>query len=334
MDWNLGYSATYYGMFVDANTWRDTERIEITGGSIKRADDDLRCSASFDCQRYDHGSERWVRLYLDAKQGEGSVRIPLFTGLATSPSESFNGNMVENTVECYSVLKPAEDVLLDRGWYAPAEVSGTELIRSLLRVIPAPIVAEDGAPALTEAIIAEDGESNLSMTAKILTAIGWRIRIDGDGTVHLLPKATEPVATYDPLSNDGIEPSIDVERDWFECPNVFRAVSDDISAVVRDDSEKSPLSTVNRGREVWLEETSCDLNDGESVAEYALRRLKEEQKVAETAKYSRRFNPNVQVSDIVRLHYPAQGLDGLYEVTSQSIDLGHGARTSEEVVKI
>ena len=334
MDWNLGYSAAYYVMKVDKNTWRDIERMEITGGSINRSKDDLRCSASFDCLDYERGTENWIRIYMDARQGDESVHIPLFTGIATSPGEKINGNIVENSVDCYSVLKPAEDVLLDRGWYAPAEISGASLVRQLLSVTPAPVVEDEGAPSLKEAIIAEDGESNLSMIDKILTAINWRILIEGDGTIHITSKAIEPSEDFDALSNDSIELEIDVEQDWFSCPNVFRAVADDLSGVARDDSDRSMLSTVNRGREVWMEESNCDLNDGETIAEYALRRLKEEQKVAMTVKYDRRFNPNIFVTDIVRLHYPKQGLEGLYEVQSQSISLGYGGRTSEEVVKI
>ena len=37
------------------------------------------------------------------------------------------------------------------------------------------------------------------------------------------------------------------------------------------------------------------------------------------------------VGDMVRLHYPAQGLDGLFRVKSQNIELGYNARTTEEV---
>lgn len=334
MDWNAGYSASYYATFIDPRTWKDVERFEIKSGSVKRESDGLMYSASFDCSAYEKDTERWVRIWLDARQGSESAHVPLFTGLATSPAESFNGNIIENTIECYSVLKPAEDILLDRGWYVPAGVSGSALIRSLLSATPAPITEDEHAPSLNESIIAEDGESRLTMVGKVLTAMGWRLRLDGYGTIHIAPSATEASASYDPLLNDAIEPEVEVERDWYGCPNVFRAVSDDISAVARDDSIKSPLSTVNRGREVWIEETDCDLNDGESIADYAARRLRELQMVSSRAKYNRRFNPNVLPTDLVRLHYPVQGLEGLYRVESQSIEIGHGAKTSEEVVKV
>lgn len=330
MDWNLGFTAQYYAHFVDRDTWRDLDRLDITGGSVKRQTNGLRASATMDCVNYDQG-ERWVRIYLDAKQNDTAVHEPLFTGLATSPGDDIDGTYITNGVECYSVLKPAEDILLERGWYAPAGSNGAALIASLLAVSPAPVSVGEGAPALAEAIIAEDGESNLSMSEKILTAIDWRIRLAGDGTIELAPKATEAVASYDPLENDAIEPSISVDFDWYSCPNIFRAISGDLVGIARDDSLTSPLSTVNRGREVWMEESSCDMNAGETVAEYAMRRLKEEQQKATTASYTRRFNPDIMPGDIVTLNYPAQGLVGNYYVENQSIALGYGAATAEDV---
>lgn len=334
MDWNKGFSTQYYACFVDALSWRDTERFEIVGGNTNRSDDALRQSASLECKDYPESIERWVRVYLIARQGEESVREPLFTGLATTPGDSFDGIVRTNSLECYSVLKPAEDVLLDRGWYAPAGQSGADIIRQLLSATPAPVVVDENAPVLQGAIIAEDGETYLSMVDKVLMAIDWRLRIEGDGTIHICPKATSAAVRYDAIENDAIEPEIDIEQDLFGCPNVFRAVQDDLSAVARDDAEDSAFSTVNRGREIWREETSCNLNTGETIAEYALRRLKEEQTVAVSAKYNRRFYPDLIVSDYVHLNYQAQGMSGLYRIESQTMDFEYGGRTSEEVVRV
>lgn len=334
MNWNAGFSAAYYATIVDKATWRDISRFEITDGSISRTDDELRCSADISVAEFDYSTEHWIRVYMDARQGQETVHMPLFTGLTSAPTRKIEGSREELSIECYSVLKPAQDILLERGWYAPSEMSGSRIVKSLLKVIPAPIVEDENSPTLKEAIVAEDGESNLTMIDKILTAIGWRLRVEGDGTVRICPAAVNPSASFDPLENDAVEPSVEVEQDWFDCPNVFRAVSDDLSAVARDDSERSTLSTVNRGREVWLEETSCDLNNGETIAEYALRRLKEEQKVGYQAKYTRRFNPDIMTSDIVRLHFPEQNIDGNFRITSQSMSFEAGGRTSEEVVRI
>ena len=331
MDWSKGYSATYYMTRVDPITWRDIGIVNLTGGSISRERTGLMESADIDCIGYEDG-EQWIRVYLDVRQGGAAAHEPLFTGLATSPDDEIDGTRVENALQCYSVLKPAEDVLLLRGWYAPRGVSGTTIIKQLLASSPAPIVVEDGAPYLTEAIIAEEGESCLSMAQKVLAAINWRIRIGGDGTISLEPQATDPVAVLDPLSNDVIEPGIKVSNDWYGCPNVFLAIEDDLTAIARDDSVNSALSTVNRGREVWMKEDGCDLADGETIAEYANRRLKEEQQYEQTASYDRRYLPETRPGDLIRLRYPEQGLDGVYQISSQKIDLGYAAKTSEEVI--
>ncbi len=334
MDWSKGYGASYYITQVDPRTWADVQRIEVTGGNIKRELTGLRESADVSCAGYDIGIERWIRIYMDTRQNGEAGHEALFTGLATSPDDEINGMRVSNKLTCYSVLKPADDIYLQRGWYAPAGMNGGSIIKDLLAVTPAPVVVEENSPALSESVIAEDGETNLTMIDRILQAINWRIRIEGDGTINVEPKPTTAAATFDPLSNDLIEPQIKVSADWYSAPNVFMAIADDLTGVAMDDDEASPLSRQNRGREVWMQESGCDLADNESIGEYAMRRLKEEQQIKKTASYSRRYVPSVVPSDLIYLHYPKQGLDGTYMIKSQSVTLGYGARTSEEVSEV
>lgn len=332
MNWANGFTAKYYVSEIDPITWRDIERFDVISGDIRRTDSNLVESADIECNHRLEG-ETWVRIWLDAKQIGDSVHTPLFTGLATSPETRYNGNLAFYNMQCYSVLKPASDILLDRGWYANTGISGADYVKSLLEVIPAPVTIVGDSPRLNDYIIAEDGENHLTMAYKILNAINWRLRINGAGEITICEKATEPVARFDTLDYDVIETEIDIEHDWYECPNVFRAVLDDTSATARDDSPDSVLSTVNRGREIWQEENNCNLNENETLAEYAYRRLKEEQQNVVSIKYDRRYNPDVTVGDIVRLNYPKQNAVGLFSVTDQTIKLGYGAQTSEEVVQ-
>ena len=331
MDWSKGFSASYHMGIVDKRTWNDTSRRGITGGSISRSETGLRQSADISCPNYETGAERWIRIWLDAKQTGGSARVALFTGLACSPSVRLDGKVRECPLECYSVLKPADDVMLQRGWYAPAEMNGAQLAQTMLKeVTPAPVVVEGESPNLQQAIIAEDGETVLSMVDAILDAIGWIMWIDGMGVIHICEK-TNVISAEFGRDYDVVETEIEIEQDWFDCPNVFRAVADDMTAVARDDSETSMLSTVSRGREIWMEETNCDINDGESIEEYAVRKLKEEQERSLTISYNRRFHPDVNIGDLIRLNYPGHQLQGTYRVNSQTIELEYGARTSEEV---
>ena len=331
MDWSKGYNASYYAAILDPKTWRETGRFEILSGSVSRGTDGLRESADLLCRNFDPESETWIRVYLNARQNGSIEHTPIFTGLAVSPETNIDGNIIEHPLECYSVLQPAQDVLLQKGWYAPADFNGAEMVRRLLAVTPAPVDVRGESPALTRAIIAEKGETNLSMASKILSILDWTLRIRGNGTIEVTPRASASTATFGAAENDLIEPKINRKRDWFSCPNVVRVTQGNMTATARDDRPDSPLSTVTRGREVWKDITSPALNTGEGLAAYARRALKEAQSAGVSVSYDRRFLPELVPGDIVTLHYPRQGIEGDFRIQSQKIELGYSAKTAEEV---
>ena len=114
-------------------------------------------------------------------------------------------------------------------------------------------------------------------------------------------------------------------------PNVLRVTLNGSAATARDDDPDSIYSTVNRGREVWQKE-DAKLAAGESLGEYAVRRLKELQSPSRKLSYTRRFQPDVGVNDLVSIIYPKQSIGDVFRVQSQSITLSHGAKVKEEVI--
>ncbi|MBR1689403.1 MAG: hypothetical protein IJ713_01355 [Oscillibacter sp.] len=333
MDWSKGYTSRYALYRVDPRTWADTEELRFTGGSIDRTDDDLLESADLDMTEAPAGVESWVRLYLEARQDGVPTRSALFTGLTSAPERKLDGHRESFHVECYSVLKSAEDILLEPGWYAPAGMAGAGLAGQLLSCGSAPVLWEGGSPALREYLVAERGETRLTMAEKILASIGWRLRIGGDGSIRIKPPTSAPVRSFG-QENDVFELSVSDGQDWFSCPNCLRVVSGSVSATARDDDPASALSTARRGREVWAYEGSVTLADGESLGAYARRRLKELQAPARRIAYTRRFDPEVRVGDLVEVRYPGEGISGLFRITSQSVTLGHNGATKEEAVEV
>lgn len=329
MNWSKGFSSRYYATIVDPTTWRDIANFDITGGTINISEDNLRTTADLNCVDFDRSHEYWVRVYLDARQEDDTFHGALFTGLASSPSISLDGNYVTNNVQCYSVLKPLEDILLPRGWYALANTNCIYLLNSLLSATPAHKNIDIGSMALDNSIIAESGETYLSMLDKILYAMNLRLVISGDGTITISEPADYISGSFDAFDNDCLETSVTIDNDWYSCPNVFRAISGDYSIEARDENEDSILSIPSRRREIWMEETVEYLYAGESLSEYASRRLSEEQNASYQISYNRRYDPNVNVSDLVRIHYPEQNIDGTFYILSQSINLGHNATVSE-----
>ena len=335
INWSKGIVARYYATMVDPDTWRDIGSFDILGGSINYSDSGVRGSADINCKDFNHEKEYWIRIYLNARQqGEGEL-VPLFTGLASSPDVSYDGRIPSSKVQCFSVLSPADKVYLPLGWYAQMGSNGATTIRDLLiGVTPAPIVIDGSSASINQNIVAENGETHLSMVDKILTAINWKMYFDGDGTIHISPIQNDIIARFDKETNDVLEMSVSISSNWYDIPNVFRAVGSGISSIARDEDPDSKFSVPNRGREIWAEEQNCVLNNNEKISEYASRKLKELQNAYKTIDYTRRFRPGIRIGDIIWLNYPAQKLYGSFIIKSQNMDIGYGGRVSEQVVGV
>ena len=336
MDWNAGFTATYELRQVDPISFQDTGSFLLISGSISKSGTGLMESA--DLTLPESPGECILRVYLRARQGESGERVPLFTGLASAPQRSLQGNKVTYKVACYSVLKPVDDILTPRGFFVAAGVQGAAAAAELLGLGPAPILYGTS-PALTEAIISEDKDTYLSMAQRVLDSIGWRIRIDGSGVVSLVPRAEEEAAQFDDNENDCVEVNITDTADWYSAPNCLRVTSGKECVEVRDDDPESQLSTVSRQAmrggtgEIWVSESASSIGDDETLQSYAERRLKELQGPARKISYTRRYRPDVTVGDKVRLHLPGHGIDDVFTVSSQKVQLGYGAKVSEGVTK-
>lgn len=338
MNWHRGFSALYELRKVDPITWMDTDELRFTAGTVSRSEDDLQESANLTLT--ESQGECWLRVYLKAKQGNSGARVPVFTGLASTPRRDLDGVRETYQATCYSVLKPADDVLVECGYYVPAGAEGARVATGLLGVGPAPVFYQEDGPKLMEPIVAEDADTHLSIAQQIVRAIGWRIRIGGDGSISIEPPAVNALLTLDAMDHDSVELTISDTQDWYSVPNCYRASTGDIYAIARDDDPDSALSTVSRKAlrggtgEIWASETGVTLSDDKSLGEYVLERLKEAQAPARTVGYTRRFQPDTTVGDLVNLHLARYKIDGVFRISRQTITLGHGCRTQEEVVMV
>lgn len=331
MDWSKGYTAKYIVATVDPHTWGDNGEIEVTSGTIDRdATTALLESASLEVTQT--VGEQWIRVYLIAKQKGETVREALFTGLSTTPTRSIIGRRQQNSLECYSVLKVADDILLPLGYYAAAGARGGALIQRLLVDLPCRVTVQSGSPALVNNLVAGNTESKLSMARKIADAIDWQIRVNGRGEVFVEPKPKGIVASFNSLYDDVLEPEVTDEQDLFNIPNVVRITMSGKTATAENDDEASAYSISGRGREVWKSESVSSLSDSESLAAYAMRRLKELQSPARTLSYTRRYHPDAVPNSLVSIIYPEQQINGTFRIESQSITLGANAQTQEDAI--
>ena len=102
IDWSRGFCAAYHACLVDPETWRDIERIEILSGKINREKTGLRESADIECTDYDHGYDKWIRVWMDVEQDESGAddHRAIFTGLVSTPEQTINGRLIETDLQC------------------------------------------------------------------------------------------------------------------------------------------------------------------------------------------------------------------------------------------
>lgn len=79
-----------------------------------------------------------------------------------------------------------------------------------------------------------------------------------------------------------------------------------------------------------MEELDAVMNENESLEDYAYRRLAEEQQIEESASYKRRYLPDLNIGDMVEMHY--KQLQGYFVIKEQKISLDYNAEVSEEVI--
>ena len=339
VDWNRGYTSTFRVYEVDRRSWGEAEEVgRIESASIDRVADELLESASLKAtQEVGAGfRERYLRVVMEAEQDGSMERVEVATLLCASTEGEADKGADTIEIEGRSVLYPAStrnvhDLGVDP--YAPMGADGAEYAATLLgRCIAAPVSVE-GSFTLGRSIVHDLDASYLDAAWDVLDYGGFTMRIDGHGTVHIARKPSEPPEDALPVTASVIIPGVSHSLDMSEIPNRYIAVMGAASAVSVNDDPDSETSTVTRGYYVDKRDTSPKLLGGESLAEYARRKLVEESVASDTLSFKREYRPDLLPNDVADYRAPSGGLDGRYRITRQSLALGRGIQVDEEVVE-
>lgn len=328
MDWSQSYTATLRVFRVNRATWADAEQIEnvdsievsrTTGGALIESGG-MDITGDFTADYY--------RIVLTAVQDDDVERVDIATMLFDTNSGEVNRGTTTQSAEGFSVLYPASKTTVLAGEYAPAGVDGAEYAAGLLRgAINAPVKVE-GNFTLNDNIVHEIGSSVLESVWSVLNAGEFCIQIDGRGVVHILPIPTEPSLTIDTTNAKLLTPGIKYDKDMSEIPNRYIVLADGMKTIAVNDDPNSPVSAVTRGYFVDEVDESPTPVNGETVAEYATRMLKNKSVIKDSRSYTREYAPNVNAYSVIRASI--DGLEGDLRVQSQSIKCEHGIVIEEQ----
>lgn len=333
MDWTRGYSTEWEVTRVDPDTWADSGTVEgVMSVSVARDGTDsvpLLESGTMELDGESPFEWSWCRVWATVAQG-APERFAVATLLFERGSERVDHGRPKSKLSGKSVLQPAADEKMPVGGFAPAGGDGAAFAASLLSgCIPAPVEVE-GSFTLTDDVVFDVGATVLSAAWAVLNAAGWCMQIEGDGTVGIRAKPTEPSLELDRAHAGLLLPGVDRTLDLSGVPNRYFAVRGSQTEVAVNDDPDLLASRPKRGRWVDVVDTSPTLVDGEPLLSYARRKLAEASTVTREFSYEREYWPGVHPFSLVRASLPAHGVEGDLRVLSQTLECGKGVKVSEK----
>ena len=150
----------------------------------------------------------------------------------------------------------------------------------------------------------------------------------------------QPRFTYSDDAVSILQPEVTIDKDLYGIPNVVEVVYATASggymySKIINDDPSSPVSIINRGREILYRDTSPQLPGiptQDQLDEYAKSLLRSLSSIEGSISYKHGFCP-VRVGDCVYINYARAGIYDLRAVVkSQSIECKTGCQVSEEAV--
>lgn len=335
---------TFEYYIVDPATWKDSKLLNnVKSCSISR-DSEAETLGSATIDVTDSLGEAYVRVYLITIQNGVRERHPLGTFLVQTPSSNFDGRVRMVSMDAYTPLLELKENPPPIGYFLR---KGENIMDAAYRIIRekarAPVVAATCDDKLHYDFVADTSDTWITFLRDLIANAKYKFELDELGRILFSPEqdtaSLQPVWTYDDSNSSILLPSINMDHDLYGVPNAVEVTYsngvDHYFARVVNDDPNSPISIINRGREILHRVTNPNLNGDPTkrqIDEYARNLLKELSSLEYTISYTHGYCP-VRVGDCVRLNYTRAGITNIKaKVISQSIKCQSGVQVSEKAV--
>ena len=343
-DWKASMQQTFEYYTVDPGTWRDDKQIKNVKSCTINRDSEVETLGSATIELTESIGECYIRVYLIAIQNGVSEKHALGTFLAQSSPSNFDGKSHNVSIDAYTPLLELKEKQPPIGYsLLEKENIMSAAHRNTQENARAPVVMTENQKELYYDFVADPNDTWLSYNASLIANANHIYGLDEMGRILFLPKqdtaSLQPVWTYDDSNSSILYPELTVNRDIYDIPNVVEVIFsngiDSYYARVINDDPNSPISIVNRGREIPHRVTNPDLvgDPTESqIQEYAEQLLRELSTLECTITYTHGYCP-VRLEDCVRFNYSRAGLtDVKAKVISQTIKCEPGCSVTEKAV--
>ena len=343
-NWVESMQQSYEYYIVDPETWVNTKQItNVTKCSISRdSGAETLGSATFDIT--ESIGECYIRVYLVTIQNGITEKFPLGTFLVQTPSSNFNGKITNISMDAYTPLLELKENPPPLGYSVAKGQNIMSMVYNLASEnARAPIVETKCSETLYSDFVANTEDTWLTFLIDLAANAKYEFSLDEMGRVLFAPKqdtaSLQPVWTYNDDNSSILQPELDLDHDMYGVPNAVEVIYSNgedyfYSKVVNDDPN-SPISTVNRGREILHRDTAPSIGGNptqDQIDLYAEQLLRNMSTLEYSVSYTHGYCP-VRIGDCVRLNYTRAGLTNVKaRVVSQSISCEAGCQVEERAV--
>lgn len=344
VDWSKSMQQTFEYYVVDPGTWKDVSKVnDVKSCTISwNADSDTLGSATIDID----GSleECYVRVYLVTIQNGVKERHPLGTFMVQTPSTSFDGKVQSVTMDAYTPLIELKEKCPPYGY---SILKNTNIMDVAYRLtaenLRAPVVKTITTDTLYTDFVSEPDDTWITFLKDLLANAKYSFGLDELGRVLFTPNqdtaALQPLMTFDDSNSSILYPDISMDHDLYGLPNVVEVIysngTEHYQSRVVNDDENSPISTVNRGREIIYRDTNPRISGQptkEQIDAYAKRLLRALSSIEYTITFKHGYC-GVRLGDCIRLNYARAGINNIKaKIISQSIKCEPGCSVKEKAV--
>ena len=343
-NWFESMQQTFEYYLVDPITWKDTKQLNNVKSCTIDRDYETATLGSATIDVTESTGECYVRVYLITIQNGVRERHPLGTFLVQTPSTSFDGKIKDISLDVYTPLLELKENPPPIGY---SILKGENIMDWAYRLVRekarAPVVKASSDETLYYDFVANTDDTWLTYLTDLIANAKFEFGLDELSRILFLPKqdtaSLQPVVTFDDGNSSILYPDFSMSHDLYGIPNVVEVIySSDkanyYSRIVNDDPN-SPISTVNRGREITHRVTNPELSGipaQSQIDEYAKQLLRELSTLEYTVTYKHGYYP-VRLGDCVRLNYERAEIKNVKaKVISQSIKCEPGCPVTEKAV--
>lgn len=341
-NWTESMQQTYEYYIVDPNTWKDKKILRNVKACTISRDSEVETLGSATIDITESVGECYIRAYLVTIQNGVTERHPLGTFLVQTPSSSFNGKIRDVTMDAYTPLMELKESPPPIGY---SLLEGENIMDAAYRITReqarAPVVKATCDQILYYNFVSNTEDTWLTFNSDLIANAKYEYALDDLGRILFAPKqdlaSLQPVWTYTDDNSSILQPELTMDHDLYGIPNVVEVLysngTDPYYARVVNDDSNSPISTVNRGREI-VHRVINPAMTGEPtetmIQEYAEQLLKELSAVVYTVTYTHGYC-GTRLGDCIRLNYTKAGLQNIKaKIISQSIKCTTSCQVTEK----